>query len=211
MRRIAYDDGEDPEKDHDYEENLYDAPMKLATESEERNYGYSEESDGRLEPEGENTQKWIKAAASNFGMITDSPSSDVDDGIDDWKSYDSSLVHPETPDWLKIEIFNAKKAAIKKRRRTLQREAQGFRSGLPFYWVHGPGVKKTKAWVKKYKEYVKAKHPSFKNIMAETEAQLKMAPPEIRRKVEHDEKYQNYHFEPQYLNQEFTLDTFLDF
>lgn len=103
-------------------------------------------------------------------MISDSSTDDVDDGIDDWKSYDSKLVHPETPDWLKIEIYNAKRASVKKRRRNLLREAQSHRSGLPFYWVHGPSVKKTKAWLKKYHEFVKRKHPSFKSVMAETEA-----------------------------------------
>lgn len=47
--------------------------------------------------------------------------------------------------------------------------------------------------------------------MAETEAQIKLSPPEIRRRVEHDEKYNNEHFEPKYLNQEFNLQTMLDF
>lgn len=116
--RIAAIDIDDPDYNFGDEEDLYEAPMKL-TEGKGTNFGYSDESDEILEQDGKTSQKWIKKASTNFGMISDSVTSDVDDGITNWKSYDSAFVHPETPDWLKIEIYNAKKASVKTRRRAL--------------------------------------------------------------------------------------------
>ena len=111
-------------------------------------------------------------------MISDTETEEDFDGMgEDWKSVNSKLVHPETPDWLKIEIHNAKRASIKTRKRELQSARQSFKNNAPIYHMYGPNVKKTKAWMKKYHEYVKRKHPSFKNIMKETEAELKLSPP----------------------------------
>jgi len=109
-RRAADDGGDDDNDapvDNEDDDDVYENPFKLKSSFED-NFGYSDDEDYDLEPEGPKARKWIKKASTGFGLISDTETDEDFDGMEEWKSYNSALVHPETPDWLKIEIYKAK-------------------------------------------------------------------------------------------------------